>query len=89
MYTNEQISEEIKFERSDEDDTKVKAMDYFFPKGTPVYVKVTSAEPGGQNGEVRVSGSLRAVSQEDGKDLDVSGQLTRGRSVRVAQLRSK
>lgn len=35
-----QISEEIKLAKDDSDEDKVAGMEFFFPKGTPVWVKV-------------------------------------------------
>ena len=44
-----------------------------------MWVKVTAVEPDEhRGGEVRVNGSMRAVSQADGTDLDPAGRLTAG-----------
>ena len=58
------LSDEIKLDRSDDDDSKVKAMEFFFPTSTQVFVKITGVEEQG-----KVNGSIRAVDQETGLDL--------------------
>ena len=74
-----QVSDEIKFEKSDLEEDRHKALDFLFPQGLKVWVKVTAVEPDQRGGtDVRVNGSMRAVSQSDGSDLDPSGKLALG-----------
>lgn len=74
-----QVSDEIKFEKSDLEEDRHKALDFLFPQGQKVWVKVTAIEQDQRGGsDVRVNGSMRAVSQSDGGDLDPSGRLTAG-----------
>jgi hypothetical protein len=47
---------------------------FLFPRGSPAFVKILSAEPDGSGG-FKVNGSMRAVDQESGADLDPTGQL--------------
>ena len=75
-----QVANDIRFEKDDDNDIRIKAFDYLFPKGHEVWVKVTSVEPDDRSGELRVNGSMKAVSQEDGSDLDPTGKLTAGGS---------
>lgn len=75
-----QVANDIRFEKDDDNDIRIKALDYLFPKGHEVWVKVTSVEPDDRSGELRVNGSMKAVSQEDGSDLDPTGKLTAGGS---------
>eukprot|EP00798_Chlamydomonas_sp_ICE-L_P020709 gene20709-27518_t len=80
LVHHSQVDEGVRFEREDDDETKVKALDFLFPKGASVYVKVTEVnEDGNRPGEMRVSGSMRVVAQEDGKDLDPTGSMANSR----------
>ncbi|KIY92261.1 hypothetical protein MNEG_15702 [Monoraphidium neglectum] len=69
-----QVAEDIRFSREDADEDKVKALEFLFPRGSPAFVKILSAEPDGSGG-FKVNGSMRAVDQESGADLDPTGQL--------------
>jgi hypothetical protein len=71
------VADDIKFAKEDENDDRVKAFDFIYPKGTHVWVKVTQVQPD-ERGDVRVNGSMRAVSQADGSDLDPAGRMLAG-----------
>ena len=45
-----QVSDELTFAREDSDDAKVMAMEYFFPRGAEVWVKVLDVRVEGANG---------------------------------------
>ncbi|KAJ9532328.1 hypothetical protein QJQ45_010367 [Haematococcus lacustris] len=64
------ISDELRFERDDPDEDKVKSMEFFLPKGQSVWVKVLELAPDPQRGGTKVNGSLKAVDQGNGADLD-------------------
>ncbi len=51
---------------------------FLFGGGTPVFVKILSAEPDGVGG-AKVNGSMRVVDQESGADLDPTGELAASR----------
>lgn len=71
-----QVSDELTFTREDSDDAKVMAMEYFFPKGTEVFVKVLDVRfenegyAATSNRPPKVSLSMKLVDQETGDDLD-------------------
>jgi len=69
-----QVSEDIELAREDEDEMKVKALEFVARKGETVWVKVVEVkeEPGAKP---RIGCSMKAVSQEDGADLDPGGHL--------------
>jgi len=70
------VSEELTLARGDDDDMKVKALEFYVPPGTKVWVKVVEVTPDpAQPGRSRVHGSIKLVSQADGRDLDPSGAL--------------
>lgn len=69
------LSEEIKLDRSDDDESKVKAMEFFFPRGTKVYVKILEEQQGG-----KISGSIRGLDQDTGQDLQLEPENTRDRN---------
>ena len=70
--------------RSDANEDRQKALEFLFPQGQKVWVKVTAIESderagaGGGGENVRVNGSMKAVSQADGTDLDPAGRLMMG-----------
>ncbi|PSC76425.1 S1 RNA binding domain-containing [Micractinium conductrix] len=68
-----QVSEDIHFGRDDDDEMKVKAMEFFLPRGEKVWVKVLEVRP--DAGGARLAASMRAVNQEDGTDLDPDNVL--------------
>ena len=70
-----QVSDEIQLSKGDEDDVKVKALEFLAPRGQRVWVKITEVSQDAGGG-VRLHGSMRAVSQKDGQDLDPGGMLT-------------
>mmetsp|Transcript_26220 Transcript_26220/g.77861 ORF Transcript_26220/g.77861 Transcript_26220/m.77861 type:complete len:587 (-) Transcript_26220:1722-3482(-) len=74
LVYHEQVADDIVFTRDDDNDMRIKAMEFYFPKDTAVWVKVISVTPDA-SGE-RVNGSMKAVSQNDGTDLDPTGALT-------------
>ncbi|CAL5227873.1 g10913 [Coccomyxa viridis] len=80
LVHNSQISEDVVFSREDEDDAKVAAMEYFAPKGSQVWVKVSEVRDDG-GGPPKINCSMKAVNQEDGTDLDPDNTrgATRGR----------
>ncbi|KAA6427965.1 MAG: S1 RNA-binding domain containing [Trebouxia sp. A1-2] len=69
MVHSSQVADELSLTREDEDDMKVKAMEFYAPPGSEVWVKVTEVREEG-NGAFKVACSMKAVSQEDGTDLD-------------------
>ncbi|GAB4812977.1 hypothetical protein N2152v2_000023 [Parachlorella kessleri] len=79
LVHHSQISDEIHFGRDDDDETKVKALEFFLPQGEKVWVKVTEVRQE-EGRDARVGCSMRAVDQETGADLDPSGLLTAPRS---------
>ena len=64
------VSDELTFQRDDSDDAKVMAMEYFHPKDTEIYVKVTEVRRDGYSGQVKVGLSMKLVNQATGEDLD-------------------
>lgn len=70
-----QVAEDVRFTREDDDAARVHAMEFFLPPGERVWVKVLAHAPGPAPGQTRLSCSTRAVSQEDGTDLDPEGRL--------------
>ncbi|KAK9817647.1 hypothetical protein WJX72_000130 [[Myrmecia] bisecta] len=70
LVHNSQISDELSFSRDDDDLDKVKAMQYFAPPNSQVFVKVSDIREDG-----KISCSMRAVSQADGTDLDPTNSL--------------
>ncbi|KAL6779060.1 hypothetical protein ACKKBF_B18930 [Auxenochlorella protothecoides x Auxenochlorella symbiontica] len=70
-----QVAEDVRFTREDDDAARVHAMEFFLPPGERVWVKVQAHAPGPGPGQTRLSCSTRAVSQEDGTDLDPEGRL--------------
>jgi len=77
LVHSSQVSNEIEIARDDEDEMKVKAMEFVACKGETVWVKVVEAREE-QPGRWRVGCSMKAVSQEDGTDLDPGGVLASG-----------
>ncbi|GIL65986.1 hypothetical protein Vafri_19629 [Volvox africanus] len=76
MVHNTQVSDDLRFSRGDDEDAKMKALEFYFPKGEQVWVKITEVAPDDRNpAEVRVNGSLRVVDQTTGADLDPEGLL--------------
>eukprot|EP00873_Tetraselmis_striata_P025706 jgi/Tetstr1/445970/TSEL_000299.t1 len=69
-----QVSADIEIARDDEDDMKVKAMEFVAAPGEEVWVKVMEVREE-QPGRFRIGCSMKAVSQEDGTDLDPGGHL--------------
>ena len=78
------VSEETsRLSRDDGEEDRRRALEFFAPVGSTVWVKivgVTREEEGGGGGKrpprLRVSASMRAVSQQDGSDLDPEGRTT-------------
>lgn len=71
-----QISEDLHFGREDDDEMKVKAMEFFAPRGEKVWVKILEVRP--EPGGPKLGASMRAASQEDGRDLDPDNTLAAG-----------
>lgn len=76
MVHNSQIAEELRFSREDEDDMKVKAMEFYASIGSEVWVKVVEVRQ--ESNGFKVACSMKAVSQEDGTDLDPSNTQAGG-----------
>ncbi|KAL4418798.1 hypothetical protein ABPG77_010207 [Micractinium sp. CCAP 211/92] len=76
LVHHSQISEDLHFGREDDDEMKIKAMEFFVPRGEKVWVKVLEVRP--EPGGAKLAGSMRAVSQEDGRDLDPDNTLAAG-----------
>eukprot|EP00877_Chromochloris_zofingiensis_P006031 jgi/Chrzof1/1681/Cz10g17030.t1 len=71
-----QVSDDIRLSKDDDDDMKVKALEFIAPVGERMFVKVTEVTPEGSGGSgFRVHGSMRVVSQADGTDLDPTGKM--------------
>ncbi|GFR46504.1 hypothetical protein Agub_g8085, partial [Astrephomene gubernaculifera] len=76
LVHNSQVSDELRFNREDDEDAKVKALEFYFPRGEQVWVKITEVAPDDRNpAEMRVNGSIRAVDQTSGTDLDPDGLM--------------
>lgn len=71
-----QISEDFKTNREDEDDVKIKAIEWFAPEGSQVWVKVVEVKEDERG--VRVGCSMKAVNQQSGVDLDPDNRLGQG-----------
>lgn len=72
-----QVSDEIQFSREDEDQLKIKALEYMCPPGEEVWVKVVEVnEDPSVPGSFRLHGSMKVVDQQTGQDLDPSGRMT-------------
>jgi predicted RNA-binding protein with RPS1 domain len=79
-----QISEEVHFGRDDDDDMKIKALEFFCPRGEDVWLKITEIKDnpdhrggGGAGGtNLKIAGSMKAVDQNTGADLDPDNLLT-------------
>lgn len=71
-----QIANECQFSREDDDDVRNKALEHFAPVGSDCWVKVLEVrdEPLGP----KISCSMRAVDQADGRDLGTSSNPPRG-----------
>ena len=83
------VSEETsRLSRDDTDEDKRRAIEFFAPVGSKVWVKIVEVkeQEGGAGGALldrhgglpprpRVSASMRAVSQQDGADLDPEGKM--------------
>lgn len=76
LVHHSQVSEELRLGRDDEDEAKVKSLEYFAPPGEPAFVKVVEVK--GEGRDLKVGCSMKAVDQETGADLDPNNQLTLG-----------
>ncbi|WIA16485.1 hypothetical protein OEZ85_013166 [Tetradesmus obliquus] len=76
LVHHSQVSEEVLLTRGDEDELKVKALEYAAPPGQRVWVKIleVSADQNQNGPGYRVHGSMRVVDQDSGADLDPTGQ---------------
>uniref|UniRef100_A0A7S3VHF1 S1 motif domain-containing protein n=2 Tax=Dunaliella tertiolecta TaxID=3047 RepID=A0A7S3VHF1_DUNTE len=70
LVHHSQISDDIRFAKDDVDEDKVKAMEFFLPKGQEVWVKLTEVTLDEGRGDFKLNGTLRTVNQETGEDLD-------------------
>ena len=72
-----QVADDCQFSREDDDDVRLKALEHFAPVGSDCWVKVLEVrdEPTGP----KVSCSMRAVDQADGRDLGNSNPRKGGR----------
>ncbi|KAL4425307.1 hypothetical protein ABPG75_009323 [Micractinium tetrahymenae] len=76
LVHHSQISGDLHFGREDDDEMKIKAMEFFVPRGEKVWVKILEVRP--EPGGPKLAASMRAVSQEDGRDLDPDNTLAAG-----------
>eukprot|EP00884_Botryococcus_braunii_P001360 jgi/Botrbrau1/11224/Bobra.0075s0020.1 len=77
LIHHSQVSEEVSFARDDEDDVRVKALDFYLPRGSQVWVKVLEVRED-PNGNLKINCSAKAVDQDSGKDLDPENRLAQG-----------
>jgi predicted RNA-binding protein with RPS1 domain len=63
------VAEDLRLGREDEDDMKLKSIEYFAPPGEDVWVKVIDVAKD-DRGSWRVSCSMKVVDQSSGADLD-------------------
>ena len=76
LVHNSQVADDIAFGRDDDDDMKVKALEFFCPRGESVYVKVVDVKQGrGDARDVKIGCSMKAVDQQTGTDLDPENVL--------------
>jgi len=85
LIHSSQISEEVHFGRDDDDDMKMKALEFFCPRGEEVYVKIIEIRDndnrrgsgsGGRGRDLKIAGSMKAVDQNTGSDLDPENLLS-------------
>lgn len=74
-----QVSGEVVLSRGDEDELKVKALEYAAPTGQRVWCKILEVSPDQSGSGFRVHGSMRVVDQDSGQDLDPTGQMAAAR----------
>jgi len=67
-----QVNKDCTLTRDDDDEARVKSLEYFAPRHSQVMVKVTEVMDGG-GGRIKVGCSMSVVDQETGADLDPSG----------------
>jgi predicted RNA-binding protein with RPS1 domain len=84
LIHSSQISEEVHFGRDDDDDIKMKALEFFCPRGEEVYVKIIEIRDNndlggsssrGRGRDLKIAGSMKAVDQNTGVDLDPENRL--------------
>eukprot|EP00775_Hariotina_reticulata_P012440 gene12440-12577_t len=75
LVHHSQVSAEVTLTRGDDDDLKVKALEYVAPVGQQVFVKILEVSPDQAGPGFRVHGSMRLVDQAEGADLDPTGQM--------------
>lgn len=75
LSSGHQVSDEMTLSKADEDDIKVKAMEFYLPLRQRVWLKITEVNPDPSGRGMRVHGSMKLVSQVDGSDLDPTGRL--------------
>lgn len=73
LIHSSQIHEELVLSRDEDDADKIKAMGFYANRDDKVWVKILSVEEG--PGGPKVACSMKAVSQEDGRDLDPDNRL--------------
>ncbi|KAF6261416.1 hypothetical protein COO60DRAFT_1636853 [Scenedesmus sp. NREL 46B-D3] len=74
LVHHSQVSDEVLLTRGDEDELKVKALEYAAPPGQRVWVKILEVSPDQNGPGFRVHGSMRVLDQDSGADLDPTGQ---------------
>eukprot|EP00878_Enallax_costatus_P033584 GHUV01037115.1.p1 GENE.GHUV01037115.1~~GHUV01037115.1.p1 ORF type:complete len:502 (+),score=73.29 GHUV01037115.1:180-1685(+) len=74
-----QVSDQVMLTRSDDDDMKVKALEFAAAPGQKVWVKILEVSPDQSGPGFRVHGSMLVVDQDSGQDLDPSGQMAAAR----------
>ncbi|PRW33884.1 S1 RNA binding domain-containing isoform B [Chlorella sorokiniana] len=78
LIHSSQIDEGVHFGREDDDESKVKAMEFFCPRGEQVWVKILEVRQEGP-GNFKIAASRRAVDQDGGADLDPDNLLAQAR----------
>jgi len=76
LVHHSQISEEVRFGRDDDDETRVKSLEYFLPPGETTFVKVLEIR--GEGRDAKIGCSMKAVDQKHGTDLDPDNLLFNG-----------
>ena len=76
LVHSSQIAEEVRFGRDDDDEMKVKALEFYCPRGEFVWIKILDVRHDGRN--LKIGCSMRAVDQRDGTDVDPGNLLAAG-----------
>lgn len=75
LVHHSQVAEEVQFGKGDSDEARIHALEYFCPRASEVWVKITGSREGEGGAAPKLSSSMRAVNQDTGEDLDPTGAL--------------